>query len=257
MSKKKINFEKNKILGIPFSPFSFQEAIDNIVSVANETDRLNIVYTPNVHHVYLYRTNQEFQNAYDNCTFSLIDGIPIIWAHRFFKKTKLEKISGSDIFTALFPKIIDENLKVLLLGGAPGVAERAARTLAGNRFSNEQFHYLSPPFDFDKNENENEQVIRFINNIEPNIVFVALGAPKGELWISRNSNRIRCNVVISVGGSFDFIAGTQKRAPPWMQKRGLEWFYRLLSNPRRLWKRYLLTNSFFIYLCFMEAIKTI
>ncbi|NLW33803.1 MAG: WecB/TagA/CpsF family glycosyltransferase [Fibrobacter sp.] len=193
------------------------------------------------------------KKAYDSCTLSLIDGMPLVWTYRLLKKRKVVKVSGSDVFSYLLPILVKKNKKIFLLGGEEGVAKNAVNNLCSD--INHRIFTYSPPFGFEKKSNQNYIILDKINKIKPDILFVAFGAPKQEKWIYANLKKINAKIAIGVGGSFDFAAGIQKRAPVWMQKLSLEWFYRLLCNPKRLFKRYLITNSFFILILMFEVLK--
>lgn len=239
------NKKKRNVLGIPFHPFKYNDAIDSILLSAEIMDRCTSVFTPNVQHLYLYHHDDNFKNAYENVDFSLIDGMPLIWAKKLLKNKNVDKISGSDIFVDLFKKAASKNLKILIIGGADGVAIKAIENLGYIHKINKSIFTWSPPFGFEKDANERQILIEKINEIKPNVLFVALGSPKQELWISESINELNAGVALGIGASIDFVAGIQKRAPVWMQKNGLEWFYRLMSDPKRLFKRYFITNLFY------------
>lgn len=233
---------------LPFTPIKYDEAVKEILELAAK-EKASYVVTPNVHHFFLYKTNQFFRNAYKAAHISLLDGMPLVWATSFLYKTKFEKISGSDIFIDLINQSIKKGMKIFLLGGKPGVAEKAVTNLDLDKYINTQISYYSPAFNF--SEEENNTIIEKIKSFRPNILFVAFGAPKQELWIQENIKKIHVGVALGIGGSIDFVAGVQRRAPFWMQKNGLEWFYRLCINPKKFFFRYLITNTYFLpfFLC--------
>lgn len=245
-----LNFEKTSIFNIPYTRISFNQALETIISLAKIKNGRKYALTPNVQHVYLYHKNIRFKKAYDEATLSLVDGFPIVLASMIFNNILIEKVSGSDLFQTLLPRSIIENCKVFLLGGMPGVAEKAATLLCGEKEIDKNMFCFSPSFGFESKEETNDQVIQKINSVKPNILFIALGTPKGEIWVNENINKINVGIAIQVGASFDYIAGVQKRAPKIIQNIGLEWLFRLVNDPKRLWKRYLITNSFFVFLVF-------
>jgi N-acetylglucosaminyldiphosphoundecaprenol N-acetyl-beta-D-mannosaminyltransferase len=216
----------NSIFGIPYFARSFSDALQILLSVASEANTSKYsVFTPNVHHVYLIQKNEKFRQAYQSCSISLLDGMPLVWACKLFAKKKVHKISGSDIFVRLFKGAIKQGLRVYLLGGAPGVAEKAANILLEANGEKELVSTYSPPFGFENSMLENQKIIDDINRFSPNLLFVAFGAPKQELWINDNISRIGVKVAIGVGGSFDFVVGVQKRAPVFIQNLGFEWLF--------------------------------
>lgn len=252
-----INKTKKNILGIPFHPFKYNEAIEYILRSAELLDHCTSVFTPNVQHLYLYHHDENFKIAYENADISLIDGMPLIWAKRLLKKKKVEKISGSDIFVDLFKKAVDKKMKIFILGGVEGVALKAIQNLGYSEDINKTIFYYSPPFRFEKNADEQANVISRINSVKPNLLFIALGAPKQEMWIANHGSEISAGVALGIGASIDFVAGVQKRAPIWMQNCGLEWFFRLMSDPKRLFKRYFITNIFYFKCLFLSALQNL
>ncbi|HUI90797.1 MAG TPA: WecB/TagA/CpsF family glycosyltransferase [Chitinivibrionales bacterium] len=244
------------VLGVSYFAGSFSDAMQTILSLASETGESKYsVFTPNVHHVYLIQKNEKLRQAYQSGSICLLDGMPLVWALRIFARKNVQKISGSDMFVCLFKEAIKRGMKVCLLGGTPGVAEKAASILLKAKEDKGLILTYSPPFGFEKSVLEDQKVINEINRFSPNILFVAFGAPKQEIWIYEHLSKLSVKMAMGVGGSFDFVAGVQKRAPIFMQNIGLEWLFRLICDPRRLWKRYLITNTFFIRLLITEAIK--
>jgi N-acetylglucosaminyldiphosphoundecaprenol N-acetyl-beta-D-mannosaminyltransferase len=244
------------ILGIPYSPISFSGAVEDILSYASDQSTLkHSIFTPNVHHLYLFHKNRIFNKAYKDCSMSLIDGMPLVWACRIFNGEKTDRVPGSDIFGCLFRRALQKGMKIYLLGGAKGVAEKAAINLCDGKLPQDQVYTYSPPYDFESVPGERERIIRDINLKSPHLLFVAFGAPRQEIWISENLIRLNVPVALGVGGSFDFAANLKRRAPVWIQTAGFEWLFRLICDPNRLWKRYLITNTFFFWLVLKELVK--
>jgi len=233
--------------GLPYNVVSYDNAIKEILELAAPSDaKTRIIFTPNVHHYYLYSKDNEFREAYEATTLSLLDGMPLVWVSKLFSNTNVDKASGSDIFIHLFKEAMRLKLRVFLLGAAPGVAQKAVESLGAVESIGSLVFMDSPPKGFEKSKDKNDAVIKRINEINPDILFVALGAPKQELWMYHNLQRLHARVAIGVGGSFDFAAGIIKRAPLWVSRFGLEWLFRLILEPKRLGKRYFVTNIFFL-----------
>jgi N-acetylglucosaminyldiphosphoundecaprenol N-acetyl-beta-D-mannosaminyltransferase len=234
--------------GLPYSIISYDNAVRNILSIAAELNNEppKRVYTPNVHHYYLYSNNKTFKKAYEAISLSLLDGMPLVWAAKTLYKDKVERISGADVFIELFMSAIKMNYRVFLLGGMPGVSQKAVQRMGAADKIGTHVFIEAPPLGFEKDLSINQEIINKINEINPNLVFVALGSPKGELWIYQNAIHVKAGVLIGVGASIDFAAGVASRAPWWVQQCSLEWLFRLVMEPRRLWKRYLISNGFFI-----------
>jgi N-acetylglucosaminyldiphosphoundecaprenol N-acetyl-beta-D-mannosaminyltransferase len=140
---------------------------------------------------------------------------------------------------ALFASADDRHpIRVFLLGAAPGVADRAARRVESTWPNVEVVGTYSPPLGFEKDDYENRQILDRIAVAGPDVLIVGLGAPKQELWVHKHRLHIEATVAVCAGATIDFLAGEKKRAPVWMQRLGLEWFFRMLSDPRRLVRRY-------------------
>ncbi|MGE5328966.1 MAG: WecB/TagA/CpsF family glycosyltransferase, partial [Deltaproteobacteria bacterium] len=157
-----------------------------------------------------------------------------------------EKLSGSDIFPKLCEISAEKGYRLFFLGAGEGVAEQAVSNLKKAFSKINVVGAYAPPLGFEKNEKENEKICKMINKLAPDILFVGFGAPKQEKWIHKNLHALNVRVAIAVGAAFDFAAGNIKRAPVFMQKIGLEWFWRFMHEPKRLFKRYFIDDSQFI-----------
>ncbi|MEP7050026.1 MAG: WecB/TagA/CpsF family glycosyltransferase [Pseudomonadota bacterium] len=203
------------------------------------------VFTPNVDHVVQVEHDPRFRAAYDQVSLSLVDGMPLMWAARLLKTPLPEKVSGSDLILPLMRRAAERGHRVYFLGGAAGAAELAKQKLL------EQFPALQvvgvDPARVDVNGSAEVQapILARIAAAKPDLLLVALGAPKQEIWSHEQRAALGSAVAIGVGASLDFIAGAQTRAPKWMSDSGLEWAYRLAQNPRRMASRYLLRDPQF------------
>jgi N-acetylglucosaminyldiphosphoundecaprenol N-acetyl-beta-D-mannosaminyltransferase len=213
------------------------------------------IFTPNVDHVVMAEEHAGLRRAYRRASLSFADGMPLVWTSRVLGKRIPEKLSGSDMIVPIVKLAAQENWGVYFLGGMPGVpgaAELAAELLKlqhGVRIVGVDGSMVS----MDGSRPEDDAVLERVRAARPDIVFVALGAPKQELWIARTLDTIKPAVAIGVGASLDFISGQLSRAPRWMSNSGLEWAYRLGQDPRRLWKRYLIRGPRFIGILWRTA----
>lgn len=203
------------------------------------------VVTPNVDHVVLAEKDPQLVEAYARASLSLVDGKPLVWLSQAMGTPLPEKISGSDLARPLAARAAQKGLSVFFLGAKEGVGRRAADVLVAENPGLRVAGVLSPPLGFEKDEGQNADVVRAIRESGANLVFVALGAPKQELWMARHSDVLAPAVLLGVGGTLDFIAGEVKRAPSWMSDAGLEWLYRLAQEPRRMAGRYLVRDRAF------------
>jgi N-acetylglucosaminyldiphosphoundecaprenol N-acetyl-beta-D-mannosaminyltransferase len=202
------------------------------------------VFTPNVDHVVKAASNDAFRQAYDRVSLSLADGMPLIWASPLLGCSLPERVAGSDLLMPLLELAARRQWKVYLLGGAPGVAEAVAKMLT-ERMGITVVGWDDSRIESDGSDPTGGSFAR-ASAAKPDLVFVALGPPKQELWIDRARDMIRPAVALGVGASLDFLVGKYKRAPRWMANTGLEWAYRLSQEPRRLWRRYLVEGPRFL-----------
>jgi N-acetylglucosaminyldiphosphoundecaprenol N-acetyl-beta-D-mannosaminyltransferase len=211
------------------------------------------VFTPNVDHIVMAETDASLRRAYRHASLAFADGVPLIWASRTLLRAPLPaKLSGSDMILPLARLAAERGWGVYLLGGLPGAAAEAGRRLTaqcGVRIVGVDDSRVTVA----GGTESDRLVLERVRAARPDLVFVALGAPKQELWISRALDEIRPAVAIGVGASLDFIAGRLKRSPAWMSRVGLEWTYRLAQEPRRLWYRYLVRGPRFVGIVWRTA----
>jgi len=210
------------------------------------------VVTPNVDHIVQLQKNADLKKVYKDAALVLADGMPLLWAAKFLGTPLKEKISGSDLFPKLCEVAARKGYKLFFCGGREGAADAAKAVLEQKNLGLNVVGTYCPPFGFENDEEENNKIIAMIKDSKPDILFVGLGAPKQEKWIHKYKEKYQVPVSIGIGVSFEFIAGMVKRAPVWMQKAGLEWFWRLMMEPGRLWKRYLIDDMQFFGLVFKQ-----
>jgi N-acetylglucosaminyldiphosphoundecaprenol N-acetyl-beta-D-mannosaminyltransferase len=230
---------------LPFDNLDLPQAVA-VVERALARGLRGYVVTPNVDHLVLYRNNAAFRAACDGAALRLADGMPIVWASRLLGRPLRARVTGSDLFPLLCRVAAARGHPVFLLGGAAGVAQRAATRLAARLPGLRIAGIYAPPDGFEPDGAATEAALRAINSARPALLFVALGTPKQELWVHRHWSRLDAGVTVCCGAAFDFVAGVQIRAPAWMQQAGLEWLWRLAHDPGRLWKRYLVRDAAFL-----------
>lgn len=198
----------------------------------------NYVVTPNLDHIVMLEKDKDFFAAYKNASLIVADGKPLIWISKFLKRPIKEKISGADLFPRICELSAKRGYKIFILGAKNGVAEKAARNLSLKYPGLNFCGTYSPIFGFEKIPAEMEFVKQLIKKEKPDILAVSLGSPKGEKFIYQNLNELKVPLSISIGATIDFEAGNVTRAPKWMSDIGLEWFHRIIQDPKRLIKRY-------------------
>jgi N-acetylglucosaminyldiphosphoundecaprenol N-acetyl-beta-D-mannosaminyltransferase len=223
------------ILDIPIDTVTQADTLEWIATaIAAKTPRH--IVTVNPEFIVESTKNGQFKWALQAADLSLADGSGILWAASRQGISLPEKVTGSDLTSALAVKAAECGWKIFMLGGAPNVAEEAARRLEsanpGLKIVGAEAGMTYRPH-MPKTDGELIALLERINEAEPDILLVAFGAPKQELFISRFKEELSVPVMIGVGGTFDFLAGTARRAPKWMQNLGLEWLWRLVTNPKR------------------------
>jgi N-acetylglucosaminyldiphosphoundecaprenol N-acetyl-beta-D-mannosaminyltransferase len=237
-----------KICDIEIDSYSCDQVVEVISHHAQSEKTPQYVVTPNAQHIVLLQNDARFQEVYRNAFLSVPDGVPLLWAAQFLKTPLSGRVNGTDLFEKLCEVAAHKGLKVFLLGGRPGVAEKT-KTVLQQRYA--QLNIVGtycPPYGFESDSIELERINHTIKSASPHILFVALGSPKQELWIYNNYQSLGVPISLGIGASFELVSGVVPRAPKLMQQIGMEWFFRLLMEPRRLWKRYVVCNTLFIWL---------
>lgn len=230
-----------RLFGINLHPYRMEEAVDQLYRWIGSTDsgRCRYVVTPNVNHAVLLQRNRAFARVYADADFVLADGAPIVLLSRFFGRRIPERVAGSDLVPKLFERAAtDRPIRVFLLGARPHVNERAARVAEERWPGVKVVGRDSPAPGFEDRASENGRILSMLQDSQPDVLVVGLGAPKQELWVHRHRHAIRAKVALCVGATIDFIAGEKPRAPVWMRRSGLEWVHRIATEPRRLSGRY-------------------
>lgn len=243
-------FKNISILGVKVSAINMPIALDTIDHWIETRDQ-NYVCIRDVHGVIASLDDESFRDIHTKAGMVTPDGMPVVWASRMLGHRQVRKVSGSDLMEIVCAGSAEKGQRHFFYGAAPGVAQDLADKLA-ERYPG--FHIAGvycPPFR-ELTQKEDQKIIEYINQSNANIVWVGLGSPKQERWMAEHLGKLDAQVMLGVGAAFDFLNGTVRRAPRWMQKSGLEWFYRLIVEPRRLWRRYLLVTPRFIPLALMQ-----
>jgi N-acetylglucosaminyldiphosphoundecaprenol N-acetyl-beta-D-mannosaminyltransferase len=236
--------------GVTIDNLSLQESVTYIEKML-KGQRSHYIITPNAAHIALFQKDEDFRKAYAKASLVLPDGISLIWASRFIKPRLKERITGTDLLLSLCGVSVREKYSIFLLGAEGEVIEKAKNALLikfpGLHIAGVHNGYFS----------DDKTIIEKINELQPDILFIGTGFSKQEKWISSHINQLNVKVAVTIGGVFDVIAGKFKPAPRLIQDYGFEWLWRLLQEPRRLWKRYLIGNTTFIWLALKELLKKI
>jgi exopolysaccharide biosynthesis WecB/TagA/CpsF family protein len=233
-------------------------AIDNL-SQLELLEKLNsgIVFTPNVDHLMKLQGDQDFFQAYNSATYRLCDSKILFYVSRLLGAPIKEKISGSDLFPAFYEyHKNNKEVKIFLLGAREGVALEAQNKINSKVGRAIVVGVNSPSFGFEKDEEECLKIIEQINQSGATVLAVGVGAPKQELFICKYKDKLpNIKIFLAIGATIDFEAGHIKRAPKWISELGMEWLYRLLAEPKRLWKRYLVHGPTFFWLVLKQKLN--
>ncbi|MDF5717895.1 MAG: WecB/TagA/CpsF family glycosyltransferase [Rhizonema sp. NSF051] len=216
-----------------------------------------IVFTPNVDHLMKLQRNPEFYSIYQEADYRVCDSKVLIYVSAFLGTPIKEKISGSDLFPAFYNYYQhDESIKIFLLGGDAVVAKNAQEKINYKVGRDIIVAAHSPSYGFEKKEDECQQIVDIINSTGATVLAIGVGAPKQEMWIAKYRKQLKnIKIYLAIGATINFEAGNVHRAPKWMSEVGLEWLYRLLSEPKRLWRRYLLDAIPFLWLIFQQRFR--
>jgi N-acetylglucosaminyldiphosphoundecaprenol N-acetyl-beta-D-mannosaminyltransferase len=240
MSHHKVN-----ILGTPVSSLTMDELFSDWEAVIREGKKAQVCITP-VNSILAARATARVQEIYKCADYVLCDGVPVKWASIFLGDPIKERITGLDVLPRIFPFAESRNFTLFLLGASPGVAETLKAVMEAKHPGVKIVGTFVPPFRAVFSKEENEAMIEAINAVKPDILLVSLTAPKQDIWIAENLVKLDVHMAIGIGGAFEVAAGMIQRAPVWMQKSGLEWFYRFLQEPKRMFKRYFVEAPVFI-----------
>ena len=247
---------KVNIFGIDIDNYSFDEVIKIIIDRTVNKAAPEYVVTPNAHHLVQLQKNAEFRAIYRNAFLSVPDGVPLLWVAKLQNTPLKGRVNGTELLASLCAEAANNGLKVFFLGGCPGAAKLAAAKLQ-QKHPHLRVAFYCPPHGFEQDRAELAKINQKIKNTAPDLLFVGLGAPKQEKWMAANYQQLGVPVSIGIGVSFELLAGVVKRAPIWMQKTGLEWLYRLLAEPRRLFKRTVVVNTIFLWLLLKQQFKSL
>ncbi len=232
------------VLGIPIDVLNWDGVIYQISTWARAHES-RVVCICNSHSVVTARQDDNFSNVISEADMATPDGAPVAWMLRRMGAQGQERINGPDLMLKYCEYAAGTDESIYLYGASEDTLHILVKKLHQRFPGLAVAGAYSPPFR-PLTVEEETSVVEKINNSGAGVVWVSLGCPKQEKWMASHRGRIRA-VMIGVGAAFDYHAGTIERAPLWMQRNGLEWFHRLISEPRRLWKRYFVTNSLFIW----------
>ena len=240
------------VLGVGVSALTMERAL-RVIDGWIARDEHHYVCVTGVHGVMESQRDAALRGIHNAAGLVTPDGMPLVWLSRLKGQPDVERVYGPDLMLELCGRSVARGYRHFLYGGADGVAERLADRLRARIPGLAIVGTATPPFR-PLGALEEAEVQRRINDAAPHIVWVGLSTPKQERWMHAHIDRLDAPVLIGVGAAFDFLAGLKKQAPRWMQRSGFEWLFRLATEPRRLWRRYLVNNPRFIWGVALQAL---
>jgi N-acetylglucosaminyldiphosphoundecaprenol N-acetyl-beta-D-mannosaminyltransferase len=253
LTKEKKNFNsKVRVLSLFPNVTSLDGIIEKVEDIIKSRKGGYICFST-VHMVMEAYDNPEFAEKVNNADYIVTDGMPIVWMQKLQGAKEASRIRANDLMIELCRYAEKKGFSVGFYGSKSPVLESILRRTEKN-FPNLKIVYaFSPPFR-NLSAEEDEEITKAINQAGPDILFVGLGCPKQENWMADHKDKLKA-VMLGVGASFDFFAGNIRECPAWLGKLGLEWLFRLIQEPKRLWRRYLLLNPRFIILAVLQLLK--
>jgi N-acetylglucosaminyldiphosphoundecaprenol N-acetyl-beta-D-mannosaminyltransferase len=246
-------------MGLPVDCLTEQETVETVLA-ALRAGRGGCLFTPNMHHMHAFATGAdravyERTEQLSSARLVVADGMPLIWASRLRGTPLPERVAGSNLVWSLTHGAAREGASVFLLGGNRGAAEACAIRMYEEHPGLRIAGLMTPPKGFDKDDEAIAGIVQTLDTFVPDIVYLALGFPKQEELALRLAPLMPNTWFVGVGISFSFVCGEVRRAPLWMQQAGLEWFHRLMQEPRRLFRRYLVEGMPFAMRMFAHALR--
>lgn len=228
---------RTNVLGVGVHPINMEQAVDAIRGWIRRGEKHYVCLAP-IHNILACQDDTDLKSLFNHSGLTTPDGMPLVWICRARGYKQAGRVYGPDLMAAVCQSTAASGERHFLLGGHPGVSERVRTALQADYPDLNIVGTFSPPFGPGDPDSE-EQTLVAINGVSPDIVWVALGSPRQERWMADHLDEIDAHALIGVGAAFDFLSGRKRQAPRWIQRSGFEWLFRLVNEPRRLWRRYL------------------
>ena len=245
--------QKFEILNVKVSVINLLEASQRIGDWIQQKRKAYVCVVP-VSTVMECQDNENYRNVVNAADMATPDGMPVVWYARFYGFKNVSRTYGPDLMLRLCAIGQSSGWKHYFYGATPEVLAQLEFKLKEKFPTIKILGRCAPPFRKEA-EMEREEFLEEVNRLQPDILWVGLGSPKQDFWMYKHRDKLDVPVMIGVGAAFDFLSGRKHQAPKWLQKMGLEWLFRLASEPQRLWKRYLIGNTRFVYYLIMNSIR--
>lgn len=252
-SRQSPEHERVNVLDVGVNTLNIPRTLDILGEwIANREP--NYVCFTGVHGVIESQRDENLRRIHNAAGLVAADGMPLVWLSRLQGRRQAERVYGPDLMLALCERSVSSGYRHFLYGASENTLDKLASNLQQRCPGLRIVGKYSPPFR-PLTDEEDEEVVRTINEAKPDIVWVGLSTPKQEHWMASHLCRLTAPVLLGVGAAFDFHAGVKKQAPRWMQRSGLEWLFRLATEPRRLGPRYLVNNPLFVLLVLRQMLS--
>lgn len=245
-----------KIGKITFNRFTHSDAQNEVCRIIETTSRCHQVVIANAYSLVLAHKNEQFAEVCSGADLVFADGKPVVWASLLLKDRIPERIAGPDFMWSFSRICALKGYKVFLMGGQEPFLARLKENMEREFKDINIVGTYSPPFG-EWSKEESKKIISLVNHSKADILWVGVSTPKQDIWIADHKSQIKAKIAFGVGAAFDFHSGKIKRAPEWMQHAGFEWLHRLISEPKRLWRRYIIGNAQFLLIVFRQIIINI
>lgn len=241
-----------RLFDIDFCALTLDDATRLLATLARAPGPgAKVVVTPNVDHLVRLDDQPEFRARYVQADLFFADGMPLVWASRWLGRPLPERVTGSDLFVRLCQQAASHAMPVVIVGGTPG-QEAELEAAFARHYPGLPLTVIAPAMGFDPQGDEARHIAARVRELRPDLIFVCLGMPRQEHWALNFAPTFDHGVALCVGAAMEFAIGLRQRAPKWVQRIGAEWLWRLLSDPRRLWRRYLVEDRKFVGILWRE-----
>jgi len=241
------------ILGVQVSAINLAQASSSIHQFISNRESIYVCVAP-VASIIEAQDDPQFKEIMNNASMVTPDGMPLVWIGKAKGDKSIGRAYGPDLMLRVCDEGQEKGYRHFFYGGSQANNEKLIDNLKSKFPRINVVGHWAPPA-MEKNQKESHDIITMINNTSADILWVGLGAPKQEYWMKNHRSNLNAPVMIGVGAAFDFISGSKRQAPRWMQRIGCEWLFRLLCEPKRLWRRYIVGNTRFIFLMFLSCFK--
>lgn len=246
-------FPRVNVLGVGVHAINMQQAVDFLLDSIHQ-QRKGYVCVTGVHGIMEAQKNCRFRCTLNDSLLTTPDGMPTVWVGKINGHHQMDRVFGPDLMMELCRQSALRGLKHFLYGGVPGVAEELKRNLESRCPGLQVVGTYTPPFR-PLSFQEHFELVQHVNQLKPDIIWVGLSTPKQERFMAEYISKFDCSLMVGVGAAFDLHTGRMSDSPAWVKRSGLQWAHRLIQNPRRLWKRYLVNNPKFLFAITAQLLK--